>query len=151
VFDLSPTKNAAYTIGALARAAGVHVETIRYYQRRGLLRQPSKPGGQGFRRYGEGDLRRLRLIKSAQQLGFSLTEIADLVIHVDNGNCPATKQLAQRKVTEVRNQLETLEKVLQILKELVGECAGPCPTPCPLMRRFRDHEFEFFADSPRDG
>jgi len=146
VFDLSPKNSAVFTIGALARAAGVHVETIRYYQRRGLLRQPTKPAGQGFRRYGEGDLRRLRLIKRAQQLGFSLTEIADLVIHVDNGNCPATRQLAERKLGEVRNQLETLEKVLHTLRTMIGECSGTCPSPCPLIRHLRSHEIDLSAD-----
>ncbi len=70
------------TIGAFAKAAGVNVETIRFYQRKGLLPEPDKPHG-SIRRYGKADVTRVRFVKSAQRLGFSLDEIADLLHDID--------------------------------------------------------------------
>ena len=75
-------KASSLTIGGLAKAANVNVETIRYYQRRGLLSEPKRPLG-GIRRYGSADIDRLTFVKTAQQLGFSLDEVGDL--GVDSG------------------------------------------------------------------
>ncbi|RCY41623.1 MerR family transcriptional regulator [Escherichia coli] len=77
------------TIGVFAKAAGVNVETIRFYQRKGLLREPDKPYG-SIRRYGEADVVRVKFVKSAQRLGFSLDEIAEL-LRLDDGACHARK------------------------------------------------------------
>lgn len=75
-----------FTIGALAQAAGVNLETIRFYQRQGLLHEPAKPQG-GIRRYGESDLARVRFVKSAQRLGFNLDEVAELLKLEDGSHC----------------------------------------------------------------
>ena len=77
-------------IGAFARAAGVNVETIRFYQRRGLLAEPDKPYG-GIRRYGEADVARVRFVKSAQRLGFSLDDVAGLLKLADGTHCGAAR------------------------------------------------------------
>lgn len=135
-----------FTIGTLAREAGVNVETVRYYQRRGLLRQPQKPLG-GVRSYGEGDLSRLRLIKRAQQLRFTLAEIMTLVVHVENGDCRATKTLANNKLEAINSQLDVLAKVRDTLMSLVAECSGECPKSCPVIHGFRHCRLELVAGS----
>ena len=95
------------TIGIFAKRAGVNVETIRFYQRKGLLLEPKKPYG-GIRRYSHADIARLRFIKSAQQLGFSLDEIAELLRLEDGAHCGEARELAERKLEDVRNKLANL-------------------------------------------
>ena len=92
---------ATFTIGAFADAGGVNVETIRFYQRKGLLTEPEKPLG-GIRRYGLEDVTRVRFIKSAQRLGFSLEEIAELLRLEDGAHCQEASSLATRKLMDVR-------------------------------------------------
>ncbi|GIX31817.1 MAG: hypothetical protein KatS3mg124_2289 [Porticoccaceae bacterium] len=89
------------TIGALAKAAGVHVETIRFYQRKGLLPTPDRPYG-GIRRYGREDLARLQFIQKAKRLGFRLDEIAELLALADGSHCAEARALAERKLADVR-------------------------------------------------
>lgn len=85
------------TIGVFAKAAGVNVETIRFYQRKGLLREPDKPYG-SIRRYGEADVVRVKFVKSAQRLGFSLDEIAELLRLDDGTHCEEASSLAEHKL-----------------------------------------------------
>src|SRR5690625_5841535 len=99
-----PMQQCKYTIGTFAKAAGVHVETVRYYQRKSLLAEPEKPYG-GIRRYGEADLARLRFIKTAQWLGFSLGEIANLLQLEDGTHCDDVSRIAADKLMEVREKL----------------------------------------------
>lgn len=134
-----------FTIGTLAREAGVNVETVRYYQRRGLLRQPQKPLG-GVRSYCDGDLSRLRLIKHVQRLQFTLTEIADLLAYIEDGDCYATKALAQDKLKKITRQITALEKVRDILKLLTINCSGKCAENCPVIRELRQQEFALMAE-----
>ena len=89
------------TIGVFARTAGVNVETIRFYQRKGLLPEPDKPYG-SIRRYGETDVTRVRFVKSAQRLGFSLDEIAELLRLEDGTHCEEASSLAEHKLKDVR-------------------------------------------------
>ncbi len=131
------SRKVGLTIGKLAREAGVSVETIRYYHKRGLLIQPCKPEMGGYRAYCEGDVERLRFIKQSQQMGFSLAEIVELLSHVDEMNCHATKVLAEKKLRTIETQLEALEKIRETLKTLVGECRRECPQACPVIRRFK--------------
>jgi MerR family mercuric resistance operon transcriptional regulator len=89
------------TIGQLAKTAGVNVETIRFYQRKGLMLKPDRPLG-GIRRYGQRDLAQVKFIKSAQRLGFSLVEIGQLLL-LDHGmRCSAAAQVASRHMVDVR-------------------------------------------------
>jgi MerR family transcriptional regulator, mercuric resistance operon regulatory protein len=112
-----------YTIGTLARQAGVNVETIRYYQRRGLVPEPRKPLG-GIRRYAPEHARRLRFIKQAQQLGFSLEEVAELLSLEDGLHCHEVEGLAGQKLTAVRERIAQLKRIETVLSALVGKCHG---------------------------
>lgn len=122
-----------YTIGTLARAGGVGVETVRFYQRRGLLPEPERPPG-GVRRYGEAELARLRFIRRAQRLGFSLREVAELLRLDDGTHCDEARGLAGRKLADVRARRADLARIEQALAELVDACDSARGTvTCPLI------------------
>jgi MerR family mercuric resistance operon transcriptional regulator len=109
------------TIGGLARAAGVNVETIRYYQRVGMLPQPGKPL-QGARRYGAGDIKQIRFIKRAQALGFTLAEVAELLALGNASSCRETQVLAQSKLESIGARINDLVKMQNTLVQLVARC-----------------------------
>lgn len=120
-------------ISSLAEQAGVSVETIRFYQRKQLLRAPSRLL-EGVRMYGPMDLSRLKLIKSAQRLGFSLNDVAQLIPHLDNPNCVAVQAEAQRRLDEVNGKLRELEDVRTTLVDMLKQCRTMgSPTCCPLI------------------
>ena len=102
------------TIGSFAKAAGVNVETIRFYQRKNLLPEPNKPYG-SIRRYGESDVARVQFIKSAQMLGFSLDEIAELLKLEDGTRCTEASKLAERKLGDIRTKLAVLLRMETVL------------------------------------
>lgn len=121
------------TIGGLAKAANVHVETIRYYQRRGLLSEPERPAG-GIRRYGSADLDRLTFVRTAQQLGFSLNEISELLRLDDGTHCQEASALAEHKLRDVRGKIDRLAQMEKVLSELVDRChAHQGNITCPLI------------------
>ena len=122
------------TIGQLAKAAGVGVETIRYYQRRGILPTPSKPVG-GHRHYPEAVLQHLAFIRRAQQLGFSLEEIVALLAMRDGTRCAEGRAHAARKVVEIEARLQELGRMRRQLKAIVAKCdANKRRAACPLIR-----------------
>jgi len=121
------------TIGAFAQAAGVNVETIRFYQRKGLLCAPDKPMG-SIRRYGERDVARVRFVKSAQQLGFSLDEILELLRLQDGTHCSEARTLAELKLADVRQKLADLTRMQTALSGLIDQCcAATGQVACPLI------------------
>ena len=121
------------TIGGLAKAAGVNVETIRYYQRRGLLDEPAKPFG-GQRSYGPAAAMRVRFIKRSQQLGFTLDEVQGLLLLEDGQNCRETRLLAERKLALIEARVADLNRMRRLLKGLIAECAeGRRPRSCPII------------------
>ena len=91
-------------ISGLARASGVHVETVRYYQRRGLLRQPTRPLN-GIRRYGTADIARLRFIRHAQQSGFALDEVKALLALSGRPACRASRTIAAKKLQAIEDKM----------------------------------------------
>jgi MerR family transcriptional regulator, mercuric resistance operon regulatory protein len=122
-----------YTIGTLAKQAGVHVETIRYYQRRGLVGEPDRPLG-GVRRYTQAHARRLQFIKHAQTLGFSLEEVTDLLALEDGAHCREAEQLGAKKLATVRERMAQLRKVEKALATLVAQChCNTGKVRCPLI------------------
>ncbi len=121
------------SIGALARKAGVSVETIRYYQRQGLMHAPEKPHGQ-IRHYDQQDVNRIRFIKSAQGLGFSLKEVSELLRLADGTHCAEASQMAEHKLQDVRQKLEDLTHMEAALDHLVSACRDPDKrVACPLI------------------
>lgn len=127
------TLSDTFTIGALARAAGVNVETVRFYQRKGLLMEPDRLRG-SIRRYTQADFARLRFVKSAQRLGFSLDEIAVLLRLEDGAHCHEARALAEEKLAGVRARLADLRKIESALAQLVRDCCSAQATvACPLI------------------
>lgn len=123
----------SFTIGALADAAAVNVETIRFYQRKGLIPAPVRPSG-SIRRYAATDLARVRFIKSAQRLGFSLDEVSDLLTLEDGTHCDEARALAERKRRDVREKLTVLRRIESALGKLVVQCGSARgAVTCPLI------------------
>lgn len=121
------------TIGQVAAAAGVNVETVRYYQRRGLLAAPERPAGT-IGRYPAAALTRLRFIKRAQSLGFSLDDVQTLLSLDDGRACASARSLGERKLADVRNRIRTLRALEGALRGLVEKCSSTKRTvSCPLI------------------
>ena len=126
------------TIGALAETAGVNVETIRFYQRKGLMPEPEKPYG-SIRRYGAAELARVRFIKSAQRLGFSLEEVGELLKLEDGARCSEARQLAEQKLVDVRQKLSDLQRIESVLAGLVARCSAVRGrVSCPLIASLQE-------------
>ncbi|MDE2155755.1 MAG: Hg(II)-responsive transcriptional regulator [Xanthomonadaceae bacterium] len=121
------------TIGTFAKAAGVNLETIRFYQRKGLLCEPDRPPG-GIRRYGHGDVARVKFVKSAQRLGFSLEEVSHLLKLEDGTHCSEAAELAALRLADVRARLSDLRRMEAALSALVDQCCS-ChgDISCPLI------------------
>lgn len=128
------------SIGKLAESADVGVETVRYYQRRGLLETPSGGGGNGgMRRYTPGHLERLRFIKRAQSIGFTLEEIAELLTLNDSRDHHAARRLAAEKLHDIETRIARLRKMEDALRHLVRQCeCGGHEMPCPIIRMTLD-------------
>ena len=122
------------TIGKLAAAGGVGVETVRFYQRRGLLAEPDRNGG--VRRYDETDLSRLRFIRTAQGAGFTLAEIAELLALDATHERARARELANNRIEEIDSKIYALKKARQSLRRLANECAEGADGRCPIIRAF---------------
>jgi len=121
------------TIGKVARAAGVNVETVRYYQRSGLVPEPPRPAG-SVRRYSEETVARLRFIKRAQELGFTLAEIRRLLALSDPQSCGKARALAAEKLLLVRARIADLERMRAVLAGLIERCdAVRGRVACPII------------------
>jgi MerR family transcriptional regulator, copper efflux regulator len=130
------------TIGQVAKRAGVGVETIRYYEREGLLEEPARRDS-GYRQYGHGVIGRLRFIKSAQGLGFTLKEIKDLLrLHADpDAKRADVKRRAEEKVVAVEAKIADLQRIRHALCDLVAACDGDGPLDgCPIIRALTDRD-----------
>ena len=114
------------TIARAARQAGVTVETIRFYERRGLIEQPRKPQGAGFRVYSPELVKRIKFIRQAQQTGFTLHEIQELLsLKADpTANCSMVRSQAVAKLEEVRRKVEQLRQIGSALDALIAVCPG---------------------------
>jgi MerR family mercuric resistance operon transcriptional regulator len=127
------------TIAGLARAGGVGVETVRYYQRRGLLETPPLPepnGGRGVRRYGGEEVRRLRFIRAAQTAGFTLDEISELLALDARDDRAAARDLARARIAALDTKIAELARARKALDKLARECASKADGPCPILTAF---------------
>jgi len=131
----------ALTIGQVAGAGGVNVETIRYYERRGLFPATGRAHS-GYRQYSDDAVTRLRFIRHAQELGFSLGEIRELLaLRVRNGgSCRAVAQKTRKKIELVAERIRHLQRMKDTLERLADSCAARRPTEeCPILETFEDH------------
>lgn len=128
------------TIAKLARAAGVGVETVRYYQRRGLMPEPRRPEGGGLsggiRRYGADEVRRLRFIRSAQTAGFTLEEIGDLLALDATDDRARARDMAERRMAALDGKIAELQRARDALGRLARQCADGRGGPCPILSAF---------------
>ena len=123
----------AFTIARLAQAADVHVETVRYYQRRGLLAEPAREPG-SIRRYSDADVETLRFIKRAQGVGFTLEEAANLLALRSRVCCSATRTLAASKLEMIDRRLTELHQLRDELAQWIADCdANPTEASCPVI------------------
>jgi MerR family mercuric resistance operon transcriptional regulator len=126
----------SYTIGQLASEAGVNVETIRYYQRRKLFPKPKRALGH-TRRYGSADVVRMRFIKCAQRLGFTLREIDDLLELLEPMSCSKTRTIAAAKLEQVDERIRELQSLREEFKGLIAKCdSNRDESRCPIIERF---------------
>lgn len=123
------------TIGGLAKSAGVGVETVRYYQRRGLLPEPARPPGE-VRRYGGADVNRLKFIRSAQAAGFTLNEIKELIDLDASDDRARARELAQARVAAIDDKIAELREARDALAGLATACAKKRGGPCPILKAF---------------
>ncbi len=121
------------TIGRLAKAAGVNVETIRYYQRRGLIEEPAKPLG-GQRRYPASALNALAFVRRAQHLGFSLDEVKSLMVLTETSDCSAARIIAEHKQALLSSRILELERMRKQLDTFIAACKrNKGKRPCPMV------------------
>jgi MerR family mercuric resistance operon transcriptional regulator len=130
------------TIGQLAKKAQVNVETIRYYERRGLIPEPPRRES-GYRQYSEMDVARIRFIKNAKELGFSLKEILELLsLRVDpKTTCGDVKKRAEGKIADMEEKIKALQRMKKALTKLASTCRGRGPTTeCPILEMLGPEE-----------
>ncbi|MBX3562886.1 MAG: MerR family transcriptional regulator [Sphingomonas sp.] len=127
---------AAMTISRLAKAGGVGVETVRYYQRRGLLETPAKSGG--VRHYGAADVRRLRFIRSAQAAGFTLEQIGELLALDVGEDRKRARELATARIAALDARIAELKAARASLATLASACAASGQGPCPIIAAFEE-------------
>lgn len=124
-----------FSIGQVARETGLGVETIRFYERQGLIEKPPRRPS-GYRQYGRGDVARLAFIQHAKTLGFSLREIGELLsLKVDpDATCHEVREQAQAKLQDINDKIRKLKRMQHALKKLVDDCPGKGPlADCPIL------------------
>lgn len=116
-------------ISEVSKRAGVGVETVRFYESRGLIRRPARPGGGGYRAYPEDTVRRIRFVRRAQRLGFSLSEIIELLEleTVAGARCVDVRERATAKLADVDAKIDRLERIKRALETLIRACPGRGP------------------------
>jgi MerR family copper efflux transcriptional regulator len=127
-------------IGQLARRAGVAIDTVRYYERNQLL-TPAGRLASGYRRYGEGELKRLRFIRRAKALGFTLEEIRELLSLSDERNVAKVKRAAEAKLADIEQRVAELQRIRRGLRTLVAACPGHGRAEaCPILNALGEEE-----------
>jgi MerR family mercuric resistance operon transcriptional regulator len=128
------------TIAKLASEGGVGIETVRFYQRRGLMPEPQRPKSAGLkggiRRYGMGDVRRLRFIKAAQAAGFTLQEVGELLALDSVDDRPRARAIAEERIAALEVKIRDMTAARNALKRLARRCAGGGAGPCPILNAF---------------
>lgn len=131
------------TIGKLAKAAGIGIETVRFYEREGLIEQPERVVGSGYRQYPSEVVQRITFIKRAKELGFSLKEIKELLLlrARTKSKCVSVKRKAEEKIADVDQKISDLTEIKRALLQLVSTCNAEAPTTeCPILEAFEEKE-----------
>lgn len=130
--------NDEYTIGKLAKESGVTVETVRFYEQKGLIKQPAPKSG--YRKYPYDDIIKIKFIKRTQELGFTLNEAKELLeLRVkSNAKCGQVKAKAEHKLDEVEKKIKDLNKMKRSLKKVINSCANneKSVSECPILECF---------------
>lgn len=121
-------------IGALSKQSGVNIETIRYYERVGVMPKPRRSAG-GYRMYGPDHLKRLTFVRRGRELGFSLDELRDLLRLVDGHSytCAEVHELAVEHLAEIRRKISDLRRLQRVMSEMAAECSGDRIPECPII------------------
>jgi MerR family transcriptional regulator, copper efflux regulator len=128
-----------YSIGQVAKQSNVSVETIRYYEKEGLIEEPERKES-GYRQYKGEAIARLSFILQAKELGFSLKEIGELLSIKPDAKCSAVKQLAQEKLGDIESKIKMLQRMRKSLKKLINVCPGQAPiSDCPILEAISVH------------
>lgn len=129
-----------FTIGELARRAQVSVETVRYYQRRGLLPLPVRLTG--YRQYTEEYVQRIIFIRQIKQLGFTLREVSELLNISENLPCSQASKVASKKLSEIDEKIRSLQKIRSVIKTMIGQCDGKSFKDCSIVKQLTQKEEE---------
>jgi MerR family mercuric resistance operon transcriptional regulator len=135
---------AGLTIGQVARRSAVNIETLRYYERRGLIPEPPRQAS-GYRQYDPQVVQRIQFIKRAQELGFTLKEISELLaLRVDpDTTCEDVRRRAEAKIADIEEKVRSLQRIKKALAELTAACSGRGPTgECPILEAMDPKEKE---------
>lgn len=133
-------KDGRLTVGEVAERCGVSTDTVRYYEKRGLVPEPPRFESSGYRAYPPETVARVQFIQQAQELGFTLAEIEELLELRANdvASCAQVRDVARAKIDQVRSQIETLQQVLRGLEDLAELCPGDVPADkCPIIEVLR--------------
>src|SRR5437762_480706 len=135
-----------FSIGALSKRSAVNIETIRYYEKIGVMPKPGRSGG-GYRIYGQDDLRRLSFVRRSRELGFSLGEVRGLLKLVDGGRytCAEVKTITLEHLDDVRHKIADLRRLEQTLAGVAAKCRGGKVPKCPVIDALYDSRIR-----PRD-
>lgn len=135
------------TVGQVAKEAGVGIETMRFYEREGLLEAPQRRESSGYRQYSRDVIPRLVFIRRAKELGFSLPEIRELLyLNADASvTCADVRRRAEAKIADIKRRVGDLVKIRSALEEIAATCAVSEPTgPCPLLEHLSKEDPDFF-------
>jgi len=123
------------TTGQVAKRAGIGIATVRFYERKGLIKEPPRTES-GYRQYPEDVVARIRFIKRTKELGFSLKEISELLsacVEYSDTACPDVKRRVELKITDIEEEIRTFRRIKKSLVKLAAECNGDGPTDeCPI-------------------
>lgn len=132
--EITVSRAPAHAIGALSRRSGVHIETIRFYERIGILPKPPRTRG-GHRVYNQHHLKRLSFVRRSRELGFTLDEVRGLLELVDGGRytCAEVKTITLNHLTDIRHKIADLRRLERTLSDMAGKCKGGKVPDCPVI------------------
>lgn len=147
--EITVSRAPALAIGALSRRSGVHIETIRYYERIGILPKPPRTQG-GHRVYGQDHLKRLSFVRRSRELGFTLDEVRGLLELVDGGRytCAEVKTITLNHLADVRHKIADLRRLGRTLSEMAGKCKGGKVPDCPVIDALFDARSDALNRAP---